>query len=389
MSLVAYPDLPRAIRLFPSHALHRLLLRHRAECEDAGLDVDALTARDDASVQRWLDGCAWRLPRALRDDLERIGELADDGGVASLLKVSTELGADPRRFGFDPLEVATGALLDHRALFDDAHARRTLEELRATTEFVGRQATVLGGVAPERMRLLEAQLGQQFDRRLCSDHCRVSVARSVDKLIFTVARGGLIRADEALEAPETRPAPDGTGPVYHAERAVRYRPQRRDVVVYEGRAGRLRVRAGDATTIHAYRRGFGRLLFGDGDWFGTEPIVSLQPLIRMGRAVEAPTPGLRRVQLVGLIVCQPAVGLTAALESNELWPCIDQLGLGGLLGVDLVEATFRVTPIGSEETSRVKIRGPGHVEYRKLSGELIRPYLEERGFLASAGRPVQ
>ena len=38
---------------------------------------------------------------------------------------------------------------------------------------------------------------------------------------------------------------------------------------------------------------------------------------------------------------------------------------------------------------RVKLRAPGDVEYRRLSGDLIRPYLEARGFLATAGRAFQ
>lgn len=387
MPLDAYPDLPRTIGIFPSRALHRLLLRHRAACEAAGLAGDALASGDDATVLRWLQGLG-RLPAELADDLARIGELADDRGVASLLKLAPHMGAEPHRLGLDPLDFAVNALLDHRELFDDAHGRRMLEELRATTEFAGKHAEILSAVAPDRLRQLEAHLGPQFDARLWSDHCRVTAVRSADKLIFTVAHGDLIRVDEALDAPPHDLRVDA-GPVYHSERTVRYRPQRRDVVVYEGRAGRLRVRASDATTIEAYRRSFGRLLFNDGDWFGTEPIVSLQPLIRLGRAVERPTAGLQSVCLVGLIIWEAATGVTHALDADELWPCVDRLGPRGLGGIELIEATLRVRAIGDDTVFRVKLRAPGDVEYRRLSGDLIRPYLEARGFLATAGRALQ
>lgn len=387
MPLAAYPDLPRTLQIVPSAALRRLLLRHAAACAAAGLDIEAVLAGDDGSVQRWLQG-AGRLPWPLAEDLARVGELADDRGVASLLKLAPHMGAEPRRLGLDPLDFAVNALLDHRELFEDAHGRRMLEELRATTEFAGRQEEILGPVAPQRVRQLEAHLGHQFDARLWSDHCRVTAVLSADKLIFTVAHGDLIRVDEALDAP-----PEGLGvdpgPVYHAERTVRYRPQRRDVVVYEGKAGRLRVRARDATTIEAYRRSFGRLLFNDGDWFGVEPIVSLQPLVRLGRGVERPTAGLQSVCLVGLIIWEAATGVTHALEADELWPSVDRLGPRGLGGIELIEATLRVRAIGDDSVFRVKLRAPGDVEYRRLSGDLIRPYLEARGFLATAGRAFQ
>ncbi len=387
MPLAAYPDLPRTIRIFSAPALHRLLLRHRVACESAGLDVNALAAEDDAAVQRWLRG-AGRLPWGLAEDLARVGELADDRGVASLLKLAPHIGAEPHWLGLDPLDFAVNALLDHPELFDDAHGRRMLEELRATTEFAGRQAEILNPVALDRVRQLEAELGREFGARLWSDHCRVSAVRSSDKLIFTVAHGDLMRVDEALDAPPHDLGVDD-GPVYHGERTVRYRPQRRDVVVYEGKAGRLRVRATDATAIEAYRRSFGRLLFNDGDWFGTEPIVSLQPLLRLGRAVERPTAGLQSVCLVGLIIWEAATGVTHALEADELWSSVDRLGPRGLGGIELIEATLRVRAIGDDTVFRVKLRAPGDVEYRRLSGDLIRPYLEARGFLATAGGAFQ
>ena len=380
----AHPDLPRTLCLFPAPALRRLLRRHREACEATGLDIDR---SDEGTVRRWLRGLTDRLPAELADDLGRIGELADDRGVTSLLKLARHLGtAEPRQLGLDPLEVALNAFLDHRELFDDAHARVMLEELRATTEFAASKPELLGSPPPETVRQLEAHLGREFDARLWSDHCRITAVRSSDKLIFIIAHGDLMRVDEALDVPGELCA---DGVVSDAERTVRYRPLRRDVVVYEGKAGRLRVRAGDAASTDDYRRGFGRLLFNDGDWFGIEPIVSLQPLIRLGRAVERPTAGLESVSLVGLIIREAASGVIHALEADELWPSVDRLGPRGLGGIELIEATLRVRAIGDDTVYRVKLRAPGDVEYRRLSGDMIRPYLEARGFLATAGHAFQ
>ncbi len=389
MRLSAFADTARSIRLFPSSSLLQLVLRHRADCEEEGLDVDALDRHDDPSVQRWLQGCAGMLPAGLADDLERIHEVADDRGATALLDAVRRSGTDARRLGMDPLEVAVTALLDHRVLFDEVHAKRIVETLRGTTEFVGRQSGP--GLTPGAAELqeLEARLGRQFDARSRSAHCRVGVCQDGDRMIFTIAHGALYRADEALEtALPSAFSPILAGerpmPVYLAERAVRYRPQRRDIVVYEANAGRLRLRAGEAATLHAYRQAFGELLFADPEWFGTEPIVSLQPLVLRGKAVEVPTPGIREIRLVGLIIRRTKGKV--ALDSEELWPFLHECLIGALERGQPLEATFRVYLVGSEDTPfRVKVRAPNYVFCDRRADALVRPWLEARGFLAQAG----
>lgn len=383
MPLAAYADTPRAIRLFPSRSLARLVLRHARACEAQGLHLHEVDGEQDDVVHRWLLARGAMLPVELADDLERIEDLADDRGATALQEAARRHGTHVHSLGLDPLEVAVRAFLDHRALFDSAHGRRLIETLRGTTEFVGREA--LAARDPEgALRALELDLGRQFDARARSAHCRITLARDEDRLVFTVAHGALVRADEALE---DRPmlVCEAPAPVYLAERPLRYRPQRRDVVVYEAGAGRLRIRAGDAPTLHAYRRAFGELLFGQAEWFGNEPIVSLEPLVRLGASVEAPTRGLREVKLVGLILRHAAPVGTMALDAEEIWPYLEARLRGGLEEAQLVEATFRVFPQGSASAANVKVRAPNRVEYGRIADDLFRPFLEERGFLARAG----
>jgi hypothetical protein len=363
--------------------LARLVLRHARACEAQGLHLHEVDGEQDDVVHRWLLARGAMLPVELADDLERIEDLADDRGATALQEAARRHGTHVHSLGLDPLEVAVRAFLDHRALFDSAHGRRLVETLRGTTEFVGREA--LAARDPEgALRALELDLGRHFDARARSAHCRITLARDEDRLVFTVAHGALVRADEALE---DRPmlVCEAPAPVYLAERPLRYRPQRRDVVVYEAGAGRLRIRAGDAPTLHAYRRAFGELLFGQAEWFGNEPIVSLEPLVRLGAAVEAPTRGLREVKLVGLILRHAAPVGTMALDAEEIWPYLDARLRGGLEEAQLVEATFRVFPQGSASAANVKVRAPNRVEYGRIADDLFRPFLEERGFLARAG----
>ncbi|MFZ5480657.1 MAG: hypothetical protein ACOZNI_28095 [Myxococcota bacterium] len=383
MQLAAYGDAPRAIRLFPSHALQRLLARHARDCAALGLRLDRVADEDDGVVHAWLRARASLLPLGLADDLERIEDLASDRGAATLIEAARRAGADFRSLGLDSLEVAARAFLDHREIFDAAHGRHVIDTLRGTTEFAGRRAGPGARFGDARLRALEADLGRQFDARARSAHCRITVGSDEDRLVFTVAHGALVRADEALDE---RPSlvSEGDGPVYFADRAVRYRPQRRDVVVYEAGAGRLRIRASDAPTVRAYRRAFGELLMGDEEWFGNEEVVSLAPLSRLGRDVEIPTPGLREVRVVGLVLRHSEPAGKMALEADEIWPYLDGHLVHGLAGAAIHSVTFRMFVEGSSAVGNVTLREPSRYDSSRLPDELVRSFLEARGLLARA-----
>lgn len=385
MVLSCFPDAPRALRLFPSRALQRLVLRHAAACRAAGLETSAVNDADDATVRRWLDARGAFLPSALVDDLERIDDLTDDRGAAALADIAGRVGIDAGKLGLDAMEVAIRAFLDHPEVFEAAHARRTVERLRGTTEFGARDEARVRPPTDAAIRDVEVRLGRHFEERGRTAHCRIAFGRDRELLVFTIAHGCLERADEALDG-----APmlvrDSAEPVYLAERTVRYRPQRRDVVVYDERARRLRVRAGDAASLHAYRRTFGELLHGDETWFGTGPVVSLQPLLQLGRAVEEPVGGVREVRVVGLLLRHVAGPLgTTALDSEDIWPYLGARVRGGFDDAELLEATFRVFPADGGRSTVVRVRVPNKVEYGFCSDEVFRPYLEARGFLVANG----
>lgn len=383
MPLAAYADTPRALRLFPSSSLRRVVAIHATACALAGLPVDAISSGDNEQVHRWLHDRGGLLPAGLAADLERIDDLADERGAGSLIDGAARLGADAGSLGRDPLEVAVRTFLDHPRLFESAHTRRILETLRGTTEFIGQRPGPPRPLDLPAIQAVEADLGRQFAARSRSPHCQLTIGRDRDRTVFTVSHGALVRADEALDE---RPmmVSEAPMPVYFTGRSVHYRPERRDIVVYEADAGRLRIRARDAPTMRAYRASFGSLLFGDEAWFGDDEVVSLEPLVRLGAAVELPTPGLREVRLVGLILRHREPVGKMALDSDEFWPYLHARMVGGLEDADLLEAEFRVYATGSTHCAMVKVRAPNRVEYGRIDDEAIRPWLEQRGFLARA-----
>lgn len=383
MQLAAYGDVPRTLRLFPSHALQRLLARHARDCAELGLRLDGLAAEDDAVVHAWLRARSSLLPLGLAVDLERIDDLATNRGAAALIEAARRAGADFRSLGLDALEVSARAFLDNRQVFEAAHGRHVIGTLRGTTEFMGQRARPAARFDDARVHALEGDLGRQFDARARSAHCRITVGAHEHRLVFTVAHGAMMHADEALDERPTLVV-DGDGPDYLTDRAVRYRPLRRDVVVYDADAGLLRIRASDAPTIRAYRRAFGELLTGDAEWFGTGPIVSLEPLSQLGREVEVPTPGLREVRVVGLVLEHGDPAGKMALDSDEIWPYLAGNVVHGLANAHIHSVTFRIFAEGSSKAGNVTLRVPNKVDFDRLPDELVRPFLEQRGLLARA-----
>lgn len=377
-------DAPRSISLFPSCSLRRLVLVHAPACAELGFDAAALAGEDDRVVVRWLHERAGLLPAALAEDLERIDELTDERGAAVLLSVTREAGLDLRSLGHDPLQVAAAAFLDHPDLFERAHGRRLVETLRGLTEFPGKARGRCGPLDVGALETLEMRLGAHFDARARSAHCRVTVGSDGARSIFSIAHGCLVRTDEALtdEPAVVRETP---GPLYLSEHTVRYRPQRRDVVIHDAETGTLRVRAGDAATMNAYRRGFGDLLYGDAEWFGHEPVVTLEPLVRLGQAVERPTPGIRQVRVVGLIVEYAGErGGTIALDADHIWPFLTERLRGDLDEGTLLEVTFRVWRINNGRSVLARVRAPSRVDCGRSAESVFRPFLEARGFLSRA-----
>jgi hypothetical protein len=369
------------LRLFPSFSLRSLVLQHGEACVSHGLDPSEIAEADDAAAVRWLHKHDGLLPAHLAEDLERIEELTNESGASALLAVGRDAGVDLRSLGVDPVQVAIRAFLDHRPLFERAHGRRTFETLRGSSEFAGRSRSPPPLFDVDALDTLAARFGAEFDARGRSAHCRISFARVADRLIFGIAHGALVKVDESL----------GDEPAAHghpkrmllAEGTIRYRPQRRDIVVFDARAGSLRVRAADAATVRAYRRGFGEFLFRDPEWFGDGRVVSLEPLALGAAAVEVPTPGLREVRVVGLLLRHHAGPQgTTAFRSTDIWPYLRARLNGTLADGELLEAIFHVWPVGEDQPANVRVRVPHRVEYTRISDDLIRPYLEARGFLA-------
>jgi hypothetical protein len=367
-----------AIRAVPKQLFRRLLSDYGPACRDAGFEPSLLADDESSNEALWRllteDGA--ELPAELLEALSRVDEMADEVGHDLLLEMAAKTDAQLGSMNdqLDARALALWAWLDHRQLFHAGYGRKVVGRMRRFREFEGRASAEVAMPDAGALHALEQELGEAFASRRRSRFCRVRAFHDGDALGFMVSHGRIYRSDEAIEE-------DGGDP---RESWVGYRPQQHDLVVYDNRLSRLRVKASDAPTLRLYCQAFGRALFGDGHWFRVGRVVSLEPLVELGRAALLPTAGIREVRLKAL-----RFSLHEGSRSS--------IEVKGPDALELLSRYLRLHPAdGHPIWCRLSMRyqGGGHaravelsvpngvVHDRRCHDAVTRGFLEERGFLA-------
>lgn len=164
-----------------------------------------------------------------------------------------------------------------------------------------------------------------------------------------------------------------------------YRPQQHDVLIYDTSIDELGVHAKTKGETKLYLSCFGRLVFGDEEYFPPADKFSLDPLIEDGAnsLLCEDVEGLEAIRLVEYrrywggankeIEIRKASDIFAALAARG-----QQLGSKGRL----VSAAFKVKFNDSPKERSVTIRPTGSATYeRNEDSELIEAWLANRGFI--------
>ncbi len=375
------------IRLTPKDLFRRLLLHHAEACRAGGLDPTDLRDDEASNQALWhLLACGSRgLPEELVEALHLVDDLADEAGHDALLTESNGQAIDGGLGHLDPRALALKAWLDHRDVFLRAHRRRFNGIASRFREFTGREPARITMPDQEKVARLQGIFGEGFARRRRSSHCRIHVYSEGECVCFLVSHGRPVRSDEALE----EPASLGEGPLLLRESWVAYRPQKHDLVVYDNRVARLKVNASDAATIRLYCEGFGEVLFGDRGWFVPGTVVSLGPLVELGRDALRPVPGIRSVELAAVMVrLDDDLHTTLSVGARDVFAVLQRYSPVELTDGRLTWAKLKIRYACGGRARKVEIRPPNQVEYDRRKHDLVtREFLEERGFLS--GPPEQ
>ncbi len=316
-----------------------------------------------------------RGPSPIAEAFARIEDLADEAGHEALLAVAGgELGVPD----LDPAALALVAWLEHPEAFNRAHARQEPGGVRRFREFPGRSASWTPVVTEERLRALTLQLGQFFERRGRTRYCRVELIAQNRTHTFRIRRGRPLRCDAALEAIEDAPSEV-------RESWATYRPRGDDLAIYDPRSGRLKLTAPDAATLQAYVCGFGEMLFGERTWFRTGNVVSLGPLVELGRDALRPTPGITSVELVSVdIALGDDLGSEVSVRGADVFAVLARYSPIRLVDGILRSARLKLRYAGGGRGRTITLAPPDQATWDHRRDDIAtRTYLEARGFVAA------
>jgi hypothetical protein len=219
---------------------------------------------------------------------------------------------------------------------------------------------------------IESALDDWFEQHKRGRGCRVFLFRQ-DKKVWILIRHGLPMRREASHQEDGKSTTEF------------YRPQQHDVLIYDVPTDELGVHANTKGEIKLYLACFGRLVFGDEEYFPPADKFSLDPLIDDGAKslLCEDVDGLDEIRLIEYrrywggafkeIEIRKATDIFAALAERKL-----ELGSKGRL----VGATFKVKFTDSPKERSVTIRPPGNAKYeRNEDSALIDVWLAKRGFI--------
>lgn len=285
----------------------------------------AVTVRDPDDLWEQRD----QLPVPFVDDIHRVFDVARELAKDHLL-VSPTID--------DPIAESVGLLLDDPARFRLEHERCAGLVGQAFQEFVGKDGA-LPMIDPILVAATEARLSDAFGGRAAPQ----------------------IRAWLAPRA---------------LQFAVRFHRRRCDLVVFHPRSGRLAVSAPDPWSTAVYVAAFGQLIADDEEWFSAGAVVCLEPLAWRGRESLRPTRGVSEVRLVevGLHV-RNEWGEITVIRATDAVPALERRA------GELRHARLELR-VGSDWRT-VTLDVPDRLAYDwRQDGEVVRDFLEERGFLA-------
>jgi hypothetical protein len=326
-----------------------------------------------ASLHAALDGTVTILPNVLNQVLNAIDDLATDAGHQNILSALQPSGEPDLSKVRSASDLALLTYLDHPAAFDVAYGRAASRGARRYAVFAGAHGPMVTADSNEmRSRLMHA-VGQWL--ALLEGHSRCDIhmdeVSGQISLLVLYQRGAL-----------------ATG-VTMRDLGARFRslPDFNALVTYHSQCGLLCVRAESLAEQHAYRRVFGRALFGDETWFQVKDVFTVDPLVERG--IDALSSdgfrGVKSTALCGVEVVAPdreqaKMQLTAADLSKTMTTPVVQ---SALVAGTVRSMSIALSLSGFPRPLFAKIAPPntlmmtGHFAQK----EIAREFLVARGFM--------
>ena len=313
-----------------------------------------------------------------------------DTGMFDALSLLDEMSVDRN---FDLLQDVVGNKPYSVKLGDDAstadlalliwlHEPKKLEQLQAKFSgkaprsfiyFYGESIEKPQMAPPSRnlQQKLARLLNRIFQKKRRGRTVRVVVFEESDEYCFMLRKGEPITRDSSI-------TPEGeTNCIY-------YRPERFDIAVLRPKISEIRLAIYHKTPwiIEAYRRMFGLVFYGDGEFFSGEDVFTLEPLMTRGEKALS-CKEVDGMASVTLVQCKFATAKKeiAAIHGDLAMKIVGGLKLELLEGAKIISAKFQVKFTDSKAERMVTVKAGNMAEFKyDDDGRKIEKWLIAKGF---------
>jgi len=357
----------------PRH-LAPLVAAHKDFFERQKIDVTRLT-NDDSCDRKLLAAFtqpAEDIPPELLEVLYVLDDLADEDGHDRLIHEAERQGIDLNGSGHEsnPADFALSLHRTHPELVRICHEKTLHQKIKNYEEYQSRDNRRLNlKTAKAQRAALEAEMAPWFESKNRSRACEVYVYEEKEELKFQITHGRPYRTEGSINKTLQRTR-------------VAYRPQQHDSVVYDTRTGILKINAPTSTEKNLYREAFGKILFGDLNFFPSGQLYTLAPL-RKGKVAIATVDGVESVRLSEVwIQLDDSQRFLQISKAHDLIQALTQHGKPNLEEGQLVRASFMLKYSSGGRARKLELRPPNVAIYdRDRDGEAAEEFLMVNGFL--------
>ena len=375
---------PETLKSIHKDNLLSLLDRHKAYFTRRSVTL-ATTGPDELDyegIARVLMTPDETTPRELVDDLFYVDEMATPEGMDALCEEIAKLPPAQRKQldlgpAPTPADVAVQVRLKAPDLLERKHAEHFLTSKRSFEYFQAKKGADRTFRMPTAKTLaaLEGALGDRFYDMKRGRSCKVFVYEKDDGVWFLVRHGDPCKREGAIEAGDSS--------------SVYYRPERYDVLKYDGNLGELCLSAENKKISALYREKFGLHFFADAMQFPGTAKYTLEPLRTDGAAslVCSDVEGMEWIRLKEIqYFWGGPEGEVEIRKASDLFAVLERRARSIPAKARILRASFLVKFADSKTPRTVTIRPNNVASYtRDSDASAVEVWLTKRGFAMVAG----
>lgn len=275
-----------------------------------------------------------------------------------------------------PTDIAAQLLTKAPALFQELHAEKSVERYRSFTFYVAREPK-RSFKPPKDMKPLEDELNNWYEQHHRGRTARIFSRQKDHEYWFFIRHAEPIKREGCVDIKDNQSG------------SMIYRPERHDLVVYDSKAGELRVHADCRQEPDLFRLLFGKHLFGNLDHFPTSREKwTLDPL-RAGRSslVFTGIPRLLGITMKEIEFAHPGAHWSRdRIRAEDVFSVLEGRKFSIPETAEIRLAKFAIQFSDAKRPRMVTIRPSNYALFgRDDDAVVLQPWLERQGFIASNG----